>query len=151
MALTAKQWAYIEARASGMGPSDAYRSAYNASRMSPQAVSVEAARMEKHPSVAPALALVQEVATERVIARLEPAINSAEWIIEQAVATHREARIAEQFGPAISALALLAKRHQEFKDNVPQIDARTVVVNFPEGTSIEDKREMLRRLQGDGG
>ena len=47
---------------------------------------------------------------------IEKVVGSAEWIVEQAVALQAEARRAGQYGPANSALALLAKRHREFSE-----------------------------------
>ena len=66
-------------------------------------------RLLKHVELAPILA-------QRQAATLERAGGSAEWIVQQAVETVREARAAGQLSVVASNLALLAKRHPEFSE-----------------------------------
>lgn len=49
--LTAKETAYTNARIAGMGPSDAFRVAYNASRLTPARVAIAAAKVERRDSI----------------------------------------------------------------------------------------------------
>jgi hypothetical protein len=72
--LTPKQRAYVERRIEGRGPSAAYRDAYGCAQASPQAVAVEASRMERHPKIAPVLA---NAATQAA----EAAGVSREWVL----------------------------------------------------------------------
>lgn len=65
--LTPKQQAYVEARVKGAGPSEAYRLAYSADRMSPNAIAVEASRLESHPNVS----LILTSVTQKALTTLE--------------------------------------------------------------------------------
>lgn len=82
----------------------------------PNSAHVTASRWLKDAKVADALAEAHGTASQIVAAKLDEAVGSASWIIEQAAATHREARAAEQFGPAVSALALMSKPLKEFSE-----------------------------------
>jgi hypothetical protein len=53
--LTPQQLKFVQSILSGMNPSAAYRAAYDAARMSPKAISVEAARLKRRPSVSLAI------------------------------------------------------------------------------------------------
>ena len=63
--LTPKQETFVGEVIAGKGPSEAYRCAYNAGGMSDKAVSVEAARLQRNPSVALAIAEAVAQARER--------------------------------------------------------------------------------------
>lgn len=75
MSLTAKQQAYAEARISGLEPSAAYRVAYAADNMTPKAISVEAARLEKHPSVSLAITSAQSRVLQKVEQRTAVSVS----------------------------------------------------------------------------
>ncbi len=75
MPLTPKQNAYLAARIAGSGPSDAYRLAYNASKMSGTTIANEALDLDRHPEIAPMLARAQM----RVVAK---AIVTKEMVLE---------------------------------------------------------------------
>lgn len=53
--LTAKQHGFVDSTLQGKNPSQAYRLNYDASNMSPQVVSVEAARLLAHPKISLAI------------------------------------------------------------------------------------------------
>ena len=63
----------------------------------------------------------------------EAVLDSAEDVIRDAVKTYKAAMAAEQYGAAVSALTLRAKRHAEFSDKV---DARVLhgMVRVERGT-----------------
>ena len=65
--LTPKQAAYRDARVSGLGPADAYRTAYDASRMSPAAIYANAHKLEKNTSIALGIAQGAVAVAERAI------------------------------------------------------------------------------------
>lgn len=105
--LTAKQTVYVESRIGGMRPSEAYRAAYNCGRMSSNAIHVEAARLEKHPTVSLRLAQVNE----KVVTRLERTaadISRVAWSIAEDEEAPPSARIA--------ALNLEARRFAEYSE-----------------------------------
>ena len=74
--LTAKQEAYALARIAGKGPSDAYRSAYDAGKMSPAVVSVKAAELERHGNIAVAIAEARRRAEEEALGTREWALRT---------------------------------------------------------------------------
>ncbi len=70
--LTAKQEKYKNNRILGIGPSAAYRDAYENTTMSDNAVSKEAAKLEKDPRIAPAIEeKLKEATTSAVMTRTE--------------------------------------------------------------------------------
>ena len=76
---------------------------------SPRTASVQGYALLRNPQLASLLAQLQRET-------LEKAAGSAEWIVQQAVETVREARAAGQLSVVASNLALLAKRHPEFSE-----------------------------------
>ena len=116
--LTAKRQSYVEARISGLGPSDAYRSAFNPPTMSDKAISVEAARLEKNPSVSLALSTAHAQAVQSLNITAQDIARVA-WEIAGDEGIQPAARV--------SALALLAKRHPEFSEK-HEVDARVGVM-----------------------
>ena len=111
--MTPKQVAYAAARIAGAGPSEAYRSAYSVANMSPQAIKVEAARLEKHPTVSLTIATAQR---EVIDAVTEAVTDTAMDVLRDAIETYRAATEAGQYGAAVSALNLRAKRHPDFSE-----------------------------------
>ena len=83
-------------------------------------------------------------AAQRVQAAQDEAVGTAEWIIRNAAETHREARENGQYGPAVTALGLIAKRLPEFKDGV-QAPNQTLVLN---GLNDEQLDAVIKRLSG---
>lgn len=100
--LTVKQETFAFHAASGLSYADAYRQAYNAGNMSPDAIRVEAARLKNRPSVA--LAIEDH---KRAI-RAETGIN-AKRVTEMFLADRTLAHDAKQAGAAVSATTGIAK------------------------------------------
>ena len=100
--LTVKQETFAFHAASGMSYADAYRHAYNAGNMSPDAIRVEAARLKNHPSVA--LAIEDQ---KRAI-REETGIN-AKRVTEMLLSDRQIAYESKQAGAAVSATMGIAK------------------------------------------
>lgn len=78
--LTYKQQAFANGIISGLGPSDAYKSAgYNCSRMSTKVISIEAQKLLKHPRIS---LVIREA--EEMVAKAESAVWSREEAIRRA-------------------------------------------------------------------
>ena len=92
--LTPKQAAYRDARVSGLGPSDAYRKAYDAANMSPKAISVAAARLEKHASIGLAIVRASTATAERAIVTQEMVLRGLLEIAQNSDAPHSARRAA---------------------------------------------------------
>jgi phage terminase small subunit len=72
MTLTAKQEAFAQAVADGMTQSDAYRSAYNAGKMKPEAIHVNASKLMADAKVALRVASLREaLASKSLWSRLD--------------------------------------------------------------------------------
>ena len=106
----------------------------------------QGSRLLKSVEVKQALDAAYVTATQRVAQAQQEAVGSAEWVIRNAAETHKEARADGQFGPAVSALALLAKRHPEFRDNAPVVD-QSQHIHFPEGMGVDEIRAMLSQAK----
>lgn len=139
--LTAKQSAYRDARVSGLGPSDSYRQAYDASKMSLKAISVEAAHLEKHPTVSLAVTSAQERVVKSVV-RNAANISRAAWAIIENEDIPASARVA--------ALHLESKRYREYSEKHEvsgdiqyRIDALQVMAQM----SPEDVKAMAERAR----
>ena len=113
--LTLKQRKYIELRLSGMGVYDSYMLAYD-SKMNNASARGQATKIEHTPIVAAAL-------TELNARALEAAGVTAEMIVTRAWEVANENK-----SDRVPALALLAKRHPEFRDAAVTVDARTLIV-----------------------
>jgi len=82
--LTSKQAAYRDARVSGLGKSEAYRTAYDASRMSPAAIAVEANKLDNHPVITLSIAQSLSEAVAVVEERRQEAVLTAARVAEEA-------------------------------------------------------------------
>ena len=139
--LTPKQAAYVEARASGLGPLASYKLAYNPPTMSLKAMSVEAAALEHHPSVSAALALalplaiarVAERAAERSLPTREAALQRA-WEVAQSNARDRGQHLALTF----DALGMRSASVQVDQSQHVHIEA-----------TVEEIRAALREARGE--
>lgn len=140
MPLTPKQAAFVAAYVeSGNGTQSAIKAGYAES-----SAHVTAHDLLRNPKIIAALTNVGATAIQRVQAATEDAVGTAEWIIRNAAETHREARADGQFGPAVAALNLLAKRIPEFRDNQPAPN-QTLVLN---GLNDEQLDAVIKRLSG---
>lgn len=140
--LTPKQAAFVAAYVANP---NATQAAIEAGYSAKTAYSIGNENLSK-PEIVMALRVAHGTALERVQASQDEAIGSAEWIIRNAVETHNEARLDGQYGPAINALALLAKRFPEFRESIT-VDNRTQTIQLPEGTSLEDLRALRDGLR----
>ena len=136
--VTPKQRAYADARVAGAGPSEAYRIAYSTGNMSPQAISVEAARLEKHPTVSLVIQEAERKSLEAIDVTAE-AIARRAW------------EIAQQDKPdRVAALSLLAKRHPEFSDKhevTSDITLRVEALQVIANATPEQLREIAARAR----
>ena len=103
MALTPKQEAFCIAVASGLNPSDAYRSAYDTSKMKPASINKEAKKLlTDNPHIAP-----------RVDSLRKPVIEAAQYGLAEAMAEAAEAlsvaREKSNGGAMVAAVTLRAK------------------------------------------
>lgn len=78
MALTPKQEAFARAYVETGSPSEAYRKAYNAEKMSPEAVKVEGSRLCDHPNVSLLIAKLREEAFKRHRLTVDDLLNELE-------------------------------------------------------------------------
>lgn len=107
----------------------------------PNSAAVTASKWLTNPKIREAI----DAKTQRIEQRAE---------IDAAAATRRlwdlseKAEDAGQFGPAVSAIATIVKKFPEFRDASP-VDARSITVNFPDSTSPEEKRALLKALRGE--
>lgn len=92
---------------------------------------------------------IEKIIRFREAARLDSVLGSADWIIQQAAANAAEARAAGQYSAAAAHLALLAKRHPEFREGASvNIDARHITL--PPGMTIDDVRRLRESAAMDG-
>lgn len=140
MSLTAKRQAYVEARVAGKEPSAAYRIAYNAENMSPKAISVEAARLERNPSVALAIQELRAPITRSVQKTAED-IARFHW----SVIENEDAPLADR----LRASSLEMRRFAEYSDKT---DSRVLNVHasLPEGTTLDELRALRDGLNASG-
>jgi hypothetical protein len=134
--LTPKQQSYVDQRIVGLDPSPAYRASdFKSDVMSAKAISVEAAKLEKNPSVALAIKIAREKASERVGLTLESHLSRLEAL---SLAAEQEA----QFGAAITAETNRGKASGLYVERVEQsgpdggpIEVATVFNFIPVGNS----------------
>lgn len=91
--LTAKQAKFRDLLLAGEGPSAAYRSAFDCQNMSAASISVEAARLKKHPKIALAIKTAQD---KQGAYTLQQHLEELQELKEAAIE-------ANQLGPAVSA------------------------------------------------
>ena len=95
------------------------------------------------PTIRAALEELGALPAQRVAASLAAAAGSAAWIVDRAVALADGAR---QDRDKIQALALLARRHAEFRDAGPAVVQQ--IVALPEGTGLDDLRALAASMRG---
>lgn len=115
MGLTAKQEAFCQAIVSGMSQADAYRAAYNAGKMKPAGVQVNASKLMADTKVA-----------LRVETLRKPVVEKMQYGLEQAMAEAAEAfqmsKKRENGGAMTAAVLLRAKLNGLLVEKV-QLDA----------------------------
>ena len=95
------------------------------------------------PTIRAALEELGALPAQRVAASLAAAAGSAAWIVDRAVALADGAR---QDRDKIQALALLARRHAEFRDAGPAVVQQ--IVALPPGTGLDDLRALAASMRG---
>lgn len=95
------------------------------------------------PTIRAELERLGALPSQRVAASLAAAAGSAAWIVDRAVALADGAR---QDRDKIQALALLARRHAEFRDSGPAVVQQ--IVALPEGTGLDDLRALAASMRG---
>jgi phage terminase small subunit len=145
--MTPKQARFVAEYAVDMnGTQAAIRAGYSKTR-----AHVTASELLDDPEIAAAVAVNNRKVVEAVI-------GSAEWIVERAAEVVNRALNAVpvkdakgkiidgewtcNLSAATPALALLAKRHPEFRDNAPVVD-QSQHLHLPEGMGVEEIRAML--------
>jgi hypothetical protein len=140
---TAKEQAFARAYVENAGnASEAYRSAYNASGMSDNAVAVEAHRVLKRPNVSLIVAQLQDEAAKRFELTHDGVIR---MLFEDRI----KARELGQMASAVRADELIGKHLGMFADrrkNTGHIRMEELVVQL-EGLTLEELRALSR---GDG-
>ena len=100
--LSPKQEAFAQAVAAGMNQSDAYRAAYDATRMKPSSINVNASKLMADAKV-----------RQRVASLRAPAVEAVQYGLKEAMAEAAEAmalcRETRQSGAFVSAVQLRAK------------------------------------------
>ena len=87
-----------------------------------------------------------ESANQAIVeAVMGPEEGSAAWIVAEAVRVVRESETPRDRVPALS---LLAKRFPEFRDRETNIDARSLTLNLPDGTTLDDLKALRDGLKG---
>lgn len=139
--LTAKQQKFANNIIAGLDPSEAYRAAgYKCDKLSPKAISVEAQRVKKNPSVALAIERGQQKATER-------AVNVAAFTKEKALLwAEQDRRLAHQLGQ--SGAAVSATRLASDLSGLI-IDKKQIEVRRVEDMSDDEIDEQLAELKAE--
>lgn len=140
--MTPKQTAYTAARIAGASPSEAYRAAYSAENMSAKAISVEAAKLERHPSVS--LAITS--GNQKVAAKVE---KTAEDIarFHWSVIDNEDAPLSDR----LRASSLEMRRFSEYSDKHEvsgDISMRVEALQAIASMSHEQLRELAENARG---
>lgn len=73
-------------------------------------------------------------------------VGEVAYILEKLAYVVEEAPKSGQWGPAVSALNTMAKMHSVFNGG-PSVDARSVNLNLPPGTSVSDLKALVGGFQ----
>lgn len=139
--LTPLQAAFIEHYvATGNGTQSARLAGYQGSDV---VLAVQAHDNLRLPNIRAELERLGALPAQRVAASLAAAAGSAAWIVDRAVALADGAR---QDRDKIQALALLARRHAEFRDAGPAVVQQ--IVALPPGTGLDDLRALAASMRG---
>jgi phage terminase small subunit len=100
--LTPKQEAFVHAYLETSNATEAYRRAYDAKKMSENALNVEAHRVLNHPKVTLRLRVLQERTAAKVTL-------TRSWVLEQLMDNVTKAKQADDYNASNKALELLGK------------------------------------------
>jgi hypothetical protein len=145
--LTPKQEAFALAYVETGNASEAYRRAYDAEGMLPATINRNALVLTRHNMIAARVAALRAPAVRKLGLTRERVLRGLLTIAEDQEAPHA-ARVAawRELGPEAEDEPVLLRR--------PEIDARQVHINLPEGTTLDDLRQLrdeLRDATGYGG
>lgn len=138
MALTAKQEAFCQAIVKGKGPSDAYRSAYNAEKMKPAVIAVKASELLANGKVAVMIELLRKPVMEKVVEKIS--IDKS-WVIEKLVTI---------VGMGMQAEAVIDNNGEvsgEYKQNLAASNKALELVGKEFGMFVEKKEIKLTSVQ----
>ncbi len=139
MALTPKQEAFCIAMASGMNPSDAYRSAYDTSKMKPASINKEAKKLlTENPHITP-----------RIDSLRKPVIQAAQYGLAEAMAEAADAlevaREKSNGGAMVAAVTLRAKLSGLL------IDKKEIRTGELDGLGHDDLKQLRDAITAFGG
>jgi hypothetical protein len=117
----------------GLTLSDAYRRAYNAENMKPQAIHVEASRSGRNPKVA---LRIKELKREKDEDRRLQAVKREDFVLDGLT---REAETAASDSARVRALELIGK-------TIGLFDGQQIDDELPELTAAELEQEIFKRL-----
>lgn len=160
MALTAKQEAFCRAIASGTGPSEAYRSAYNAEKMKPAVIAVKANELLANGNVTVMIESLRkpiiEIAIEKagvdkawVMSKLVKVVDmgmQAEPVLDNEGAATGEYK--QNLAAANKALELIGKELMMFID---RSEVRTGPLDGIEHEELKAIRDAIGTLAASGG
>ena len=133
---------YVE---TGNGTQSAIRAGYSPKRARQQACEMLKKRHVQEyirDSAGNALLKASREHREAVALRADEAsVGEVAWIVQKLAHVIEEAPKAGQWAPAVSALQILSRMHLIFREG-PTVDARSVNLNLPEGTSLEDLKKL---------
>jgi hypothetical protein len=109
--LTESQAKFVDGLLSGMNATEAYRSAYDCSRMLPGSVRVDACRLKKHPNVALILSAARE-------SGMSKALLSQEQYIQRLNEAEEKCWKSGNAGAAVQALQLAGKVMGHYAESV---------------------------------
>ena len=133
---------YVE---TGNGTQSAIRAGYSPKRARQQACEMLKKRHVQEyirDSAGNALLKASREHREAVALRADEAsVGEVAWIVQKLAHVIEEAPKAGQWAPAVSALQILSRMHLIFREG-PTVDARSVNLTLPEGTSLEDLKKL---------
>lgn len=140
--LTEKKRKFALGILEGLEQAEAYRRAYDAKAMKPATIYKRASELIRDGEVAGMLAAQRQQVLEAV-GKGATDIARVAWSIAEDPEAPPSARI--------SALSLEARRYPEYSEKRdPAVDARSLHLHLPEGTTLDDLRKLRDELRGDG-
>lgn len=133
---------YVE---TGNGTQSAIRAGYSPKRARQQACEMLKKRHVQEyirDSAGNAMARAAKEHREAVALRADEAsVGEVAWIVRKLAHVIEEAPKAGQWAPAVSALQILSRMHLIFREG-PTVDARSVTLNLPPGTTLEELKAL---------
>jgi hypothetical protein len=140
--LNIRQAKFIKAYIETNDPAEAaIRSGY-----SPNGALQTGRRLLKNAYIDRALGLASQRAVDRVSTTLDRAVGTEEWIVERLVEIIEDQENTQQ-RDRIASLSLLSKRLASFRDPSILVQNQHNQIVIPDGTSIEDLRNLKESLR----